>query len=194
MLLSRLTFYKATFFVLLLSGCASLNNLKEIKDAKDIEKFSFNGRASISGEFVKNPGQGQISWKQNKKEINIVLSAPLGQGKIEINYIEGSSAKLAINKREEYFAETPDQLLQNVAGQNWPMTGLQNWVRGLPSYPARSRVTRDFTSNQIIKMEEDGWTIEYLEWETYRGYKLPKRLNIVRPSTKIKLFIESWSI
>ena len=189
-----LNFCKILLISLLLAACATTKSTQISKDTNQIEVFSFKGRASISGDLIQNPGQGQISWKQNKNEIDIVFTAPLGQGQIEIDYVEGSRARLIINHKKEYFAETPDLLLQNIIGQDWPITGLQNWVLGLPSYPSRSRITRDFATNQIIKIEEDGWIVEYLEWDTYKGYSLPKRLNIIRLSTKIKLLIESWSI
>jgi outer membrane lipoprotein LolB len=41
---------------------------------------------------------------------------------------------------------------------------------------------------------QDGWSVDYREWDTSRQPPLPKKLYAAKPPYKVKLVIESWQL
>lgn len=134
-----------------------------------------------------------FQWAQQGPDYRIDLIGPLGQGRIRV---EGDEQAVRIQTADGQIqtAPNPDVLLEQAVGARLPVNGLRYWIRGLPEPGAAPPIQTD-AEGRLIRLEQDGWIIEYLAYAYAAplSLDLPERIIARRQELSVKLIIEEWS-
>ncbi len=132
-------------------------------------------------------------WGQQGSGYRIDLIGPLGQGRVRV---EGDEQMVRIQTADgqTQTAPNPDALLEQAVGARLPVNGLRYWIRGLPEPGAPPTLQFD-AEGRLIRLEQNGWTIEYLAYAYAAplSLELPERISARRQDLSVKLIIEDWS-
>jgi outer membrane lipoprotein LolB len=83
-------------------------------------------------------------------------------------------------------AQSPEDLILQQLGYELPVSYLEFWIKGLPA--PKSSADLDFNElNQLIEINQDGWTVNYTDPRQYGSISLPRRIEITRPINDIRL-------
>ena len=161
---------------LLAVACATPVKLQDVQ-------FDLAGR--IAARSGKESFSGNVSWRHARDGDEMLISTPLGQGVARI-VRQGEVVTLTTAERE-YQAPDAESLTEEALGFRLPLGGLADWVRGraAPDTPATEEKAPD---GRLAKLEQRGWTIEYLE---YAG-ALPSRMKLAFPGVELRLAISQW--
>ncbi len=188
---------------LLLSGCAALpeapppemppeqalelreQRLEAIRNWTCVGRVgATNGRDSLSA---------SMRWVQNRDAYRIRLSGPLGQGLVDVI---GSHAGVSLRTgdRGDFFAPSPEALLDEEFGWRLPVSGLRYWILGLPVPDAEVSSRELDVYGRITRLEQSGWRIEYLDYVQVEGVDLPARLELVHPELSARIAVRRWQL
>jgi outer membrane lipoprotein LolB len=82
-------------------------------------------------------------------------------------------------------------LMQRALGWKVPLRDLRAWVLGLRA--DSGPVELSFGEDRLpLLLKQDGWTVDYREWDASRKPPLPKKVYAAKAPYKVKLSIESW--
>ncbi|RUQ33697.1 MAG: outer membrane lipoprotein LolB [Candidatus Competibacteraceae bacterium] len=134
-----------------------------------------------------------FQWAQQGSDYRIDLIGPLGQGRVRV---EGDEQAVRIQTADGQIqtAPNPDVLLEQAVGARLPVNGLRYWIRGLPE-PGTAPAVQTDAEGRLIRLEQDGWIIEYLAYAYAAplSLDLPERIMARRQELSVKLIIEEWS-
>lgn len=134
-----------------------------------------------------------FQWAQQGSGYRIDLIGPLGQGRVRV---EGDEQAVRIQTADGQIqtAPNPDVLLEQAVGARLPVNGLRYWIRGLPE-PGTAPAVQTDAEGRLIRLEQDGWIIEYLAYAYAAplSLDLPERIMARRQELSVKLIIEEWS-
>lgn len=172
----------ALLFMLFLQGCASLHSSG--KPAEVLQAFALQGRVSVKydGESL----SGQLNWRAEAASDEVLLSSPLGQGLASIRRDEQGVA-LARPGEPVVLAENVEMLTQSELGFRLPLSGLRFWIQARPD-PARASEVRFNDLGGVVQIAQDGWKIDYLEFQENR----PRKIHVSRDGLEIRLVIDAW--
>lgn len=152
------------------------------------DHWVLQGRLGVSD--GKEGGSGSFSWSQHGDEYEFVLRAP----------ITGKSFRLSGGPQGallEGVASGPlrgpdaEALMRKALGWEVPLGDLRAWVLGLraDSGPAELR----FGTNRLPSLlQQDGWSVDYRQWDASRRPPLPSKVYAEKAPYKVRLSIESW--
>lgn len=187
--------------LLLLGGCAGVAPREDLGGQGNpaawrshktavaaIDGWQISGKVGIRA--PRDSGSGVLFWLQRRDYYDIRLSGPLGRGATRLTGREGDIL-LEVANQGRYQAASPEALLEEHLGWRLPVSHLLWWVRGLPAPDSRSRLTLDADS-RLARLEQDGWRIEYADYQQQAGYWLPQRLRLSGMDLDITLVIKDW--
>ncbi|MCY1417162.1 Outer-membrane lipoprotein LolB [compost metagenome] len=187
--------------ITLLAGCAAFGprealegtgNPAQWRDHKaqlsQLDGWQINGKVGIRA--PKDSGSGTLFWLQRQDYYDIRLSGPLGRGAARLTGRPGQVV-LEVANQGRFEAPSPEDLLEAQLGWKLPVSNLVWWVRGLPSPDSKSRLTLDRDS-RLANLEQDGWTVEYLNYTEQKGYWLPERLKLHGRDLDVTLVVKDW--
>lgn len=199
----RLITHFTVGLLLLLTGCATLQNQTDIRTIRieptantrhtQAQDFSMAGRVSIQNAHQRYAGS--MRWQHTEFNDNILLLSPLGQAIAEISQ-DQQGANLTTSKNEVFYADDMESLTQEVLGWHLPITGLQYWIQG--DHSPLTAAEKDINSHeQLVAIRQDGWQIRYLRFfpthlEQPEQIIRPKVLELSYQDLKIKLVIDNW--
>jgi outer membrane lipoprotein LolB len=164
---------------LLLAACAVPGFLLPQKDLE----FELTGR--IAMKVRDEAGSGHIAWRHSASDDELLFTTPLGQGIARLARTAGEIT-LTMQDGREYKAANAELLTENALGFRVPLEGLADWVRARPA-PGVA-FTRKDAAGRVARIEQSGWTVDYLE---YAG-NLPSRLVLTYPGVQLRLAISDW--
>jgi outer membrane lipoprotein LolB len=204
---------------LLLAGCVTVPNGKgvaigELSTAAEgaaiaaqqareqrlqaLPTLAFSGRVALSN--GRNGGSGRIEWQQSGDRYAVTLSAPVSRQSWRLT---GDAASARIEGIEGGPRSDSDvvRLLREATGLEIPVGALAAWAGGARADaaafgPARLEFSPD---GQLARLEQDGWTVDYLGWREARPgdggppLQLPDRINAARGEARVRLAIDAWS-
>jgi outer membrane lipoprotein LolB len=168
-----------SFMLLLLAACAQL----QTKAPQDTE-FDLSGR--LAARYGNEAFTGNIAWRHGRSADEMLITSSLGAGLARI-VRDGDSVVLTTAEPREYRAHDAEALTEEVLGFRVPLAGLADWVRGRPS-PASPASAAYATDGRLSSLKQQGWNIEYLEYEGAR----PSRLRLTYPGIELRLAISEW--
>lgn len=155
-----------------------------------IEHFSLTGRLGV----MTNPKgfSGRVAWQHTSDKDNIDVFSPLG-GKVA-NIIKTDEEVVLTNSKDERIS-SPDAetLTEETLGFRLPLSGLSYWALGRPSDTGLVEYVTWDESGRINKLKQNGWDIQYQDYEANEGYFLPKKIVLRTDELIIKLIVEKWS-
>ncbi|HUH55132.1 MAG TPA: lipoprotein insertase outer membrane protein LolB [Rhodanobacter sp.] len=197
----RLFRYSLWVLPLLLSACVPAVRMKgdasllAAQHAREqalapVDRWVLQGRLGVSN--GSDGGSGSFSWSQDGDHYEFVLRAP----------VTGKSFRLSGDNHGALMegldggpirGRDAESLMHRALGWDVPLSDLRAWVLGLraDSGPAELTFGEDRLPATLL---QDGWSVDYREWDTNRQPPLPKKLYAAKPPYKVKLVIESWQL
>ena len=158
-----------------------------------LQSWELQGRIGIQTET--EGGSFDLFWEQAPEMYSIRLLSPMGRGAM---LISGDAAGVTVRTAdgEQWYNTDADRLFAETTGIDLPLTGLKNWLRGMPmQQPAADRISWN-EQGQLYKLVQDGWKVEMNRYRNVDGYELPHKFYIERddrPDLAIRLVILRWS-
>ncbi|MFC5439414.1 lipoprotein insertase outer membrane protein LolB [Rhodanobacter ginsenosidimutans] len=155
-----------------------------------VDRWVLQGRLGVSN--GSDGGSGSFSWSQDGDHYEFVLRAP----------VTGKSFRLSGDNHGALMegldggpirGRDAESLMHRALGWDVPLSDLRAWVLGLraDSGPAELTFGEDRLPATLL---QDGWSVDYREWDTSRQPPLPKKLYAAKSPYKVKLVIESWQL
>lgn len=153
------------------------------------DHWELQGRLGVSN--GKDGGSGSFSWTQNGEQYEFVLRGPAISG---MNFrLSGGPDGALLEGVEHGPLRGPDAeaLMHRALGWEVPLRDLRAWVLGLRADSGPAELS--FGENRLpALLQQDGWTVDYREWDEARQPPLPTKVFAGKPPFKVKLSIESW--
>lgn len=171
------------------SAAAQTLRQQHLQSLAGIQQFSLQGRIGVQ---TNGKGfSGSMQWAHNKTDDSISLFSPLGSQVASIKKtpdqftLEDASGK-------SYSAADAETLTQEILGWRLPLTGLADWSIGRPT---QSPVQNSTWNEQgvLTNLEQDGWKIEYSNYEQQGNYLLPNKIYLKSDKLNLKLLVEKWN-
>jgi outer membrane lipoprotein LolB len=164
----------------LVAACAQLPSRPA---TESLGGFELTGRVAVrhGGESA----NGRVQWRHSDADDDLLITNPLGQGVARIERT-GSEVTLTTSDGRRASAADAASLTEEVLGWRLPLEGLPDWVRGRPREGAPAQVQRN-DAGQLSSLSQDGWQIEYEDYEQGR----PSRLRLSYPGVELRLAVES---
>ncbi len=175
----------------LLAGCAQLPPTpgeapRPRREA--IDGFRLEGRITVRrGEENFSAG---IDWRHDTASDQILVSGPLGQGLARLTS-SPAGALLETAQRQRFEAADLDELSQRVFGARLPVSGMAHWVLGRP---AAAGAARSDGAGRLSGLAEQGWTVEYLRYESEAAHALPVLLRAWGDGVDVRLIVDTWNL
>lgn len=180
----------AAAFLALMAGCATLETAATApRPAREaIETFRIEGRIAVrrAGESF----SAGIEWRHDAQSDEIIVSGPLGQGLARLTSGHGT-ALLETSDQKRYVAADLDGLSEQVFGARLPVSGLGRWVLGRSAFGGAASMD---AAGRLAGLSEQGWSIEYLRYESEAQDALPELLQARREDVEVRLKIDNWSL
>ncbi|MCD9028959.1 lipoprotein insertase outer membrane protein LolB [Luteimonas sp. BDR2-5] len=160
-----------------------------------LPSLAFAGRVAMSN--GRDGGSGRIEWRQAGAGYRVTLSAPVTRQSWQLQggphgaRLEG----LAGGARE---GADVGELLWQATGFEIPVGALAAWAAGTRAEgPDAGPAEVHFdAAGRLVRLEQDGWTIDYLQWQpadaAVAGPALPTRINAARGDARVRLVVDSW--
>lgn len=171
------------------SSSATLKDL-HLKQIAKLNDFSLQGRIGIQT----NPKgfSGSLIWQHGNNHDEIALFSPLGS---QVASINRSPAQITLldSSGKSYQAADAENLTQEVLGWRLPLKGLSDWTLGRPSASAIEYSAWN-AQGQLTQLKQDGWTIEFDNYQPQGGYMLPGKIYLKSTQLNLKLLVEKWQL
>lgn len=149
--------------------------------------WGLRGRLGVSD--GRDSGSGSLEWVQRGDTFRFTVHAPV-TGKTWTLAGDGRHARLEGLREQAVEADDAQHLLARELGWNVPVANLAHWVRGLRTSPeARIAFREDGLPAEI---DEAGWTVEYLDYDTGREPPLPTKVFATRGDWRVRLAVRTW--
>lgn len=154
-----------------------------------IKDFEIHGK--VAYKHKKEGGNANIYWFQQGNQYYVRLSGAIGTQSVTI---KGHPNSITLRRSNGYkvTAKSPEALLYQELKWHIPVTGLQHWIRGLPS-PGNKPTNQVYDEEHRLKsLHQQGWNIEYLNYKSVNGIDLPSKIQLSNGPFKIKFIIKKW--
>ena len=152
------------------------------------EHWEAEGKAAVRTD--KRGGNIYFTWTQDGPNYHIVVRGPLGMGRAELT---GSPEQVSLraDNLQPISAHSLEDLLEITAHRRAPLSHALHWIRAEPgSTKANLQYGPD---GKLTRLQEDGWTINYLEWSE-EAPNLPRKLTLSGPEGQATVIIGQWRL
>ncbi|WP_299196041.1 lipoprotein insertase outer membrane protein LolB [uncultured Amphritea sp.] len=186
--------------ILLLAGCTGLTPQQDSTVTEHTWEEQYQAllaadnwqlRGKIGIRTASENHNASLFWEQLQQHYQIELSGPLGQGGARIDGNE-DGVSIDIAGEEPRWAATPELLMQQTLGWQFPVRDLPYWIKGIPApgHPFELSMNQQ----QPKKLIQNNWEINYLRFSTHNGYRLPEKLTISRNDLRLTIIAKEWQI
>lgn len=170
------------------AGLLNAQTLRE-QTLAHADHWVLEGRLGVSD--GKSGGSGSFSWTQNGDQYEFVLRGPAVSG---MNFrLSGGPDGALLEGLNGGPLHGPDAevLMHKALGWEVPLRDLRAWVLGLRADSGPAELS--FGTDRLPSLlQQDGWAVDYREWDASRQPPLPKKMYAEKSPYKVKLSIESW--
>jgi len=183
--------------VFVLAGCAAPRikpdaDLLARQDARERalatqRTWQLEGRLGVSD--GRDGGSGSLQWRQDGDAFHFSVHAPV-TGKTWV--LSGDPGHATLSGLREQPIEGADaaKLLERELGWHVPVAELTDWVRAAR---ARGEARIEFRSDGLpAVIEQDGWKIEYPDYDSASQPPLPRRIFASRGDYRVRLSVSQW--
>lgn len=187
--------FVASLLPLALGACASQPAVppvalkaSEASPVVSLPRFEIDGRLQVrDGEKTAAVG---VEWTHAEEGDEWLFSGPLGQGLARIqSNPDGARMTLADGRRVE--AASAAELAERLFDVQAPFAQLPRWVTA--RVPKGADVRELDSVGRPLRVVDQGWTIEYLEYAGDGLVDLPRKIEIHRGDTRLRLIIDTWN-
>jgi len=183
--------------VFVLAGCAAPRikpdaDLLARQDARERalatqRTWQLEGRLGVSD--GRDGGSGSLQWRQDGDAFHFSVHAPV-TGKTWV--LSGDPGHATLSGLREQPVEGADaaKLLERELGWHVPVAELTDWVRAAR---AHGEAHIEFRSDGLpAVIEQDGWKIEYPDYDSASQPPLPRRIFASRGDYRVRLSVSQW--
>lgn len=182
--------YAVIVVSVLLSACSSLSPVSKdhvLVSASDV--LQRNGRFAVlvvdkTQDKNSDSVQGNFSWVSKGQHVLLDLSSPLGQilARVEVT---ASGTRLTRSNGDVLEAWSPDELIEEVLGRQFPVSGLRYWIRGqaMPNFPLEQ--AKYDGQQRLTQFQQAGWRVTLQEYDAHG----PKRFHLLNNQTTDRVTI-----
>ncbi len=195
--------YLVWFLLLILTACATTTPVDNTpRKSSPTWEQQASSRASINhwdlkGLIAVRTQKDAVSatwqWREeSNRHYSIHLFGPLGSNSFQLT---GDPAQVLLQTSDgkQFNAPSPEILLEQQVGWRLPVSSLYYWIRGLP-VPTLSAKKQFNANNQLALLAQDGWIIQYLDYNTVNQLDMPSKIVLTHPDITIKIVIKQWQI
>lgn len=164
-------------------------NKAHIAKINTINQFLVQAR--IAAQTPDRSFSGATRWLHQGENDDIAVLSPLGG---QIASIKKSVDGVVLNTSDGkiFNAKNVEDLTADNLGWSLPLTGLSFWILGRPTHKLAQDIEWDL-NGRITKLSQDGWKIEYAQYEHIGDYWMPKKILLSSPLLNLKLVVQEWS-
>lgn len=170
----------------ILCGCAALPELGAHSAA--LLEFELAGRIAVR--YGDQAVSGNVAWRHARVSDEMLITSPVG-GAVARIVRDRAGVTLTDANGEEHRAADAQSLTERFLGFRLPLEGLADWVRARPTAGAQAVAQYD-AAGRLASLEQDGWYIEYLEYDPALGGALPARMRLQYPGLDLRIAIHRW--
>lgn len=178
---------------LVLAGCAGVPSQAPtghvvVRPAQPLVRFALAGRLQVrDGERLAAVG---LTWQHEAAADTWLFTGPLGQGLARLDAgPAGARLTLADGHRRE--AAGAAELAAAVLGVEAPFEALPSWVTARLRDGAEVREVD--APGRPRRVVDAGWTVEYTDYAGPGPDDLPRRIDIHRGDTRLRLVVDDWN-
>ncbi len=160
-------------------------------DLSAINHWLLNGRMAVLNDD--EAWHLNMTWQRQSDNYLLDLSGPFGAGQARLS---GSPAGVSLQDSDQnvFYADTPDQLLQQITGMRIPVQSLFYWIYGLPDkHSPVERVELD-AYGRLAVLQQNGWQVTFKTYMQVRQHALPRKIVIQGFNLKVKIVIDNWDL
>ncbi len=174
-----------------LAACAAVPESRPavpLRALAELPGFQLTGRLQVrDGERSAVVG---LDWQHARERDTWLFVGPLGQGLARIDS-EVGGARMTLSDGRQVTAGTAAELAEGVLGVSAPFAELPRCVTARVGPGAELRATDALgRPRQVI---DAGWTIDYIDYAEDGPDDLPRKLDIHRGDTRLRLIVDSWN-
>lgn len=159
------------------------------KQLKAISIFGLQARIAVKTEA--RLFSGGARWQHHPPLDDMAVLSPLGSQVATLS-TRPEAAVLTTSDGKTFESKDIELLTEENLGWRLPLAGLSHWVLGRPT-PRLSEKIEWNPQGRLLRLEQDGWVIEYPEYAFHHGYWLPKKMLMTHPKLTLKIVIQEWS-
>lgn len=149
--------------------------------------WRLEGRLGVSD--GRDSGSGSLQWRQDGGTFRFSVHAPV-TGKTWVLSGDTQHAVLEGLREQPVEADDAAQLLERELGWHVPVVELTHWVRAAR---ANGEARVEFRTDGLPSaIEQDGWKIEYPDYDTAHRPPLPRKIFASRGSYRVRLAVSEW--
>lgn len=188
----------ALVLALALGGCAGTpsNPLDGAPgQARDAAAFTLAQWSAVGRILLRTPEESwhaTLDWRQTGDNYHIRLTAPLGQGTVEL---DGGPWGVSLRTRDDEaprHARDPETLLLDTLGWRVPVAGLRYWILGLPDPRAAIDHARRDAAGRLETLGQSGWSVRYPRYDTATRPVLPAKVYLEHPRFTVRIVVTRW--
>ncbi|NID15700.1 lipoprotein insertase outer membrane protein LolB [Luteibacter yeojuensis] len=155
----------------------------------DTDHWTLEGRLSVSD--GKDSGSGGLTWRQDGEHYEFTVRAPVTGRSFRLTGGPDGAELEGLDGGPRHGPDA-ESLMASTVGWQIPMSELKRWVLGLRADggPADIAFGTDKLPSRIV---QDGWTVDYRQWDAARQPPMPSRVFAEKAPYKVRLSIEDWS-
>lgn len=174
----------------LLAACSSVappatdneNWNQQRRQLQGLESWQLRGRVNVR--YHNEVHTPRIQWQQIEELYHIRLWGTFNAGNTEI---EGRPGLVTLEQDGEVLtAESPEDLILQQLGYELPVSFLEYWIKGLPA-PEGDANLQFNDLNQLLAINQQGWTVQYSDMRQYGELILPRRVEVFRLADDVSL-------
>jgi outer membrane lipoprotein LolB len=148
------------------------------------------GRIAVNA--GKEGGSGVFTWKQVRDDLDFRFRGPVGAGAFRI---DGNADRLHLktSSGEELYLTDPERDLRERYGWSIPVESMRYWMLGVPDPADEAGETLD-GANELVLLQQRGWTIEYGAYGGTAGTMLPRKLTMEGDGVRVRVIVERWEL
>lgn len=154
-----------------------------------IQSYQITGRIAV--QTNQQGFSGGLQWQHSPDLDNIDLLTPLGSQAAQISR-NAQGITLTTADKKNYHAQSAEALTQSTLGWQLPMQGLSHWALGKAGQNAI--ITAHNADGTIQRMQQDGWEIQYDNYQPQQSVLLPAKITLRNPNVYLKLVVQQWQI
>lgn len=159
-----------------------------------VTNFGLIGRVLVRAD--RRGFSGGVHWQHSDISDEILLFSPLGQTVAQIDR-DAEGVRLVTSEQKTYYANSVEDLTEEVLGWRLPLSGLRFWVLGTHFPFTMSEKDLD-RSGRTVAIRQNGWKITYLDYFSQHvattHSHLPRVLELSRVDLILRLVIDNWKI
>lgn len=153
------------------------------------DRWILQGKLGVSD--GKEGGSGTLNWTQDGERYEFTVRSPVVGKSFRLS---GGPDGALLEGLDGGPLRGPDaeSLMLKALGWDVPLRDLRAWVLGLRADSGPAELS--FGTDRLPSLlQQDGWSVDYREWDAVRQPPMPKKVFAEKPPYRVRLSIESWN-